>query len=123
MAAPEMNVQLVAVERRIWSGRATFVFARTTVGEVGILPSHVPVLAQLAEDEMVRIDTVGEGELNVLVNGGFMSVTEEGVSILAESAELSDEIDTEAARRDLESDDDALRHHAQVRLRAAEQAA
>jgi F-type H+-transporting ATPase subunit epsilon len=118
-----MNVQLVAVERRIWSGKAGFVFARTTVGEIGILPNHVPVLAQLADDEMVRIDTVDEGEFNALVGGGFMSVTEDGVSILAESVELRDEIDTEAARRDLDSDDEAVRRHAQVRLRAAEQAA
>jgi F-type H+-transporting ATPase subunit epsilon len=118
-----MNVQLVAVERRIWSGRASFVFARTTVGEMGILPSHVPVLAQLEEDRLVRLDTIDEGELNVLVNGGFMSVTEEGVSILAESAELSDEIDTEAARRDLESDDEAVREHARARLRVAEHGA
>jgi F0F1-type ATP synthase epsilon subunit len=31
----EMEVELVAVERRVWSGKASFVFARTTVGEIG----------------------------------------------------------------------------------------
>ena len=36
----EMTVELVAVERRVWSGKASFVFARTTVGEIGILPGH-----------------------------------------------------------------------------------
>ena len=42
-----MSVELVAVERRIWSGEATFVLARTTVGEIGVLPGHEPTLAQL----------------------------------------------------------------------------
>ena len=45
----EMKVELVAVERRVWSGKASFVFARTTVGEIGILPGHEPTLAQLEE--------------------------------------------------------------------------
>ena len=36
----EMTVELVAVERRLWSGKASFVFARTTVGEIGVLPGH-----------------------------------------------------------------------------------
>ena len=43
----EMTVELVAVERRLWSGKASFVFARTTVGEIGVLPGHEPTLAQL----------------------------------------------------------------------------
>jgi len=44
-----MTVELVAVERRIWSGQASFVLARTTVGEIGVLPGHEPTLAQLEE--------------------------------------------------------------------------
>ena len=43
----EMSVQLVAVERRLWSGTGTFVVAQTTEGEIGILPGHEPVLGQL----------------------------------------------------------------------------
>ena len=50
----EMTVELVAVERRLWSGKASFVFARTTVGEIGVLPGHEPTLAQLEEAGVVR---------------------------------------------------------------------
>ena len=57
----EMTVELVAVERRVWSGKATFVFARTTVGEIGILPGHEQTLAQLEEAGVVRIDGVDVG--------------------------------------------------------------
>lgn len=115
----EMSVRLVAVEREVWSGQATFVFARTTIGEIGVLPHHLPLLAELTEAEVVRIDSTEEGEIFAAVHGGFISVTESGVSILAESAELRDEIDVEQARVDLQSDDEDERLLAKARLRAA----
>src|SRR6516225_8648290 len=101
----EMTVEIVAVDRKIWSGEATFLFTRTTVGEIGILPHHIPLVAQLVDDAMVRVEREGENDLRVAVDGGFMSVSEQGVSILAESAEFESEIDESAARQDSESDD------------------
>jgi len=56
----EMTVELVAVERRLWSGEASFVFARTTEGEIGVLPGHEPTLAQLEQAGVIRIDTPQE---------------------------------------------------------------
>lgn len=114
----EMTVELVAVERRLWSGTASFVFARTTEGEIGILPRHIPVLAELVEDEMVRIDTTDGEQIFAAVHGGFLSVTDEGVTILAEAAELSDEIDVERARTDAASEDEQVRRKGRARLRA-----
>ena len=80
----ELDVDIVAVEREIWSGKATFVFTRTTAGEIGILPRHIPLVAQLVDDAMVRVEREGEDDLRIAVDGGFMSVTDEGVIILAE---------------------------------------
>ncbi|MDU0289983.1 F0F1 ATP synthase subunit epsilon [Saccharothrix longispora] len=115
----EMTVQLVAVERRLWSGTATSVVAQTLEGEIGILPGHEPVLGQLVEGGVVRIRTT-DGELvTAAVHGGFLSVTGEGVSILAENAELAGEIDVERARGNVGSDDEAERVRALARLRAA----
>ena len=115
----EMSVRLVAVEREVWSGTGTFVFARTTEGEIGILPNHIPLLAELVEGEMVRIDSTEGGEVHAAVHGGFLSVTADGVSILAESAELRDEIDLDQARADLDSDDEQTRLRGRARMRAA----
>ena len=56
---------------------------------------------------MVRVEREGEDDLRIAVDGGFLSVTEEGVSILAESAEFESEIDEAAAKQDSESDDPA----------------
>src|SRR6478735_1498246 len=114
----EMNVEIVAVERELWAGEATFVFTRTTAGEIGILPRHIPLVAELVDDAMVRVERDGEDDLRVAVDGGFMSVTDEGVIILAESAELESEIDADAAKRDSESDDEATAAKGRARLRA-----
>lgn len=114
----ELNVEIVAVDRNIWSGTAKFLFTRTTVGEIGILPRHIPLVAQLVDDAMVRVEREGEKDLRIAVDGGFLSVTEEGVSILAESAEFESEIDEAAAKHDSESDDPRIAARGRARLRA-----
>jgi F-type H+-transporting ATPase subunit epsilon len=114
----EMNVAIVAVDREIWSGEATFLFTRTTVGEIGVLPHHIPLVAQLVDDAMVRVERDGDDDLRVAIDGGFMSVTDDGVTILAESAEFESEIDENAARQDSESDDEKTAAKGRARLRA-----
>ena len=125
-----LQVELVAVERKIWSGEARMVIARTTEGELGVLPGHAPLLGELAPGGVVTIRTESGDDLVVAAHGGFLSVTEKGVSILAETAEIADDIDVERAREALrraEQDDDeesqAAARRAQSRLRAAGQEA
>ena len=124
-----LHVELVAVERMIWSGEASMVVARTTEGELGVLPGHAPLLGQLAEGGIVTVRTVEGEDMVVAAHGGFLSVTDRGVSILAETAEISSEIDVERAREALRraegagDDPEALSaaKRAQSRLRAAGQ--
>jgi F-type H+-transporting ATPase subunit epsilon len=126
-----LQVELVAADRLVWSGEATMVIARTTEGDVGILPHHAPMLSLLV-DGIVDVQTT-EGETWIAaVDAGFLSVANNRVSVLAEHAEMSHEIDLEAARHDLErakqqgeNDDDAqaaVRRH-EARVRAAERSA
>lgn len=121
----DMSVDLVAVERRLWSGRASFVSAQTTEGQVGIMPGHEPLLGQLVEGGTVTIvDNEGQ-RVVAAVHGGFFSVTADAVRVLAESAEFSTEVDIEAARRvlaDSSASEEELRA-AQGRVRAVEQSA
>ena len=114
----ELNVEIVAVDRKIWSGEGTFLFTRTTVGEIGILPRHIPLVAQLVDDAIVRVEREDDDDLRIAVDGGFMSVTEEGVTILAESAEFESEIDEHSAKEDSESDDPKIAARGRARLRA-----
>ena len=125
-----LHVELVAVERLLWSGEARMVIARTTEGELGVLPRHAPLLGELADGGVVRIQQDAGEELTFAVHGGFLSVTEDGVSILAELAERAEEIDVARAQQALErarsaGDDDpeagAAASRALSRLRAAGQ--
>jgi F-type H+-transporting ATPase subunit epsilon len=127
-----MQVELVAADRLVWSGQATMVIARTTEGDVGILPNHAPVLS-LMVDGIVDVRTA-EGETWIAaVDAGFLSVAHNRISVLAEHAEMSHEIDLEKARADLErartagelvqdAEEAAERAWAQARIRAVEQA-
>jgi F-type H+-transporting ATPase subunit epsilon len=121
-----MHVELVSIEAPIWSGEATAVFGRTVAGQLGILPGHTPLLGALAPGYPVRIDTEDGQSLSVAVHGGFLSVRKDGVSVLAEQAELADDIDVARAKASLDRADpdkgpeeEAARDRALARLRAA----
>ncbi|GGJ83465.1 hypothetical protein GCM10010123_11380 [Pilimelia anulata] len=86
--AKQLHVEFVAVEEKIWSGEAEMLVARTTEGELGVLPGHAPLLGQLAEPSEVRVTVPGGGKRVYEVAGGFLSVTDKGVTVLAESASL-----------------------------------
>lgn len=124
-SAQQLQVELVAADRTVWSGQATMVVARTTEGDVGVLRNHAPLLSLLVPG-VVEISAV-EGDKQVAaVDGGFLSVANNRVSILSEHAVLSHEIDVEQARAELEAaeadgeDSDERAKRAEARLRAAE---
>ncbi|MDO3647030.1 F0F1 ATP synthase subunit epsilon [Nocardia mangyaensis] len=110
-----ITVDLVAVEREIWSGQATFVSAQTTEGQIGIMAGHEPLLGQLVEGGTVSIVPTEGERIVAAVHGGFFSVTADTVRVLAESAQLAGEVDVEAARKVL-ADGEA----SEVELRAAQ---
>ena len=80
------RVEIVSVESRIWTGEAEMLVARTTEGELAVLAGHAPLLGQLKEPSRVRVRTA-EGDTAWDVTGGFLSITEDGVTVLAEHAE------------------------------------
>lgn len=88
--ANQLHVELVSVEEKVWTGEAEMLVARTTEGELGVLPGHAPLLGQLAEPSQIRIKFDGGRQLAYDVAGGFLSVTERGVTVLAESATPAD---------------------------------
>jgi F-type H+-transporting ATPase subunit epsilon len=104
VAVSTLELHLVTPEREVWSGPATMVSAHGVDGDVGIMPFHAPMLIRL------NLGVLGvkteDSEFRAIVDGGFLHVsTTDGVSrvdVLAEHAELEDEIDLEAARRDAE---------------------
>jgi F-type H+-transporting ATPase subunit epsilon len=122
-----MRVALVVPDRELWAGEATTVIAKTTEGDIGVLTGHSPVFGALAEGSLVRILTE-DTSMTAAVSGGFLSVANDRVSILAAQAQLSEEVDREAARRELDAalsdagagtEDSPAVRYARARLRAA----
>jgi F-type H+-transporting ATPase subunit epsilon len=119
----DLHVELVAADRSVWSGEAALVIARTTSGDIGIMPGHEPLLGVLESGPVTICATADDGTVVAAVHGGFISFSDNKLSILAEIAELADEIDVARAERALErskSDADAgAERRAEVRLAAA----
>jgi F-type H+-transporting ATPase subunit epsilon len=118
----ELHVELVAADRKVWSGEATIVIATTSDGDIGIQPGHTPVLGVLQAGPVTIRQADGKA-IVAAVHGGFVSFSDPNLSVLAEVAELADEIDVARAERALEraaaEKDAAAERRAQVRLAAA----
>ena len=95
-----LRVALVVPDRELWSGAARIVIAKTTEGDIGVLSGHSPVFGILAEGSVVEILTE-DAEVRAAVSGGFFSVADDQVSILAGQAQLGAEVDLDVARREL----------------------
>ena len=80
-----LRVEVVTPEKRVWSGEAKMVSARTLDGELGVLPDHAPLLGVLA-DGTVSIKAADGSTNEFVINGGFISIANNRVSILGESA-------------------------------------
>lgn len=131
-----LHVEVVVADRELWAGEANMVIAKTLEGDIGILSGHPPVLGILAEGSIVRIlDPDGSagadgaeadgsgGEVTAAVSGGFLSVSDDQISVLAVDAQLGREVDTSAARTALDetaSDEESTEvKYARAQLRAA----
>ena len=130
MADASLQLELVAADRLVWSGQVSSVITRTTEGELGILANHAPLMAVLVGTTVEARPIEGERWV-AAIDGGFLSVANNRVSILVEEAEMSGDIDVEKARRDLEQartagDDDGggeqAARHAEARIQAVERA-
>ena len=127
-----LQVEVVIADRELWAGEANMVIAKTLEGDIGILTGHPPVLGILAEGSIVRIldpDGPSDGaeagaEVTAAVSGGFLSVSDDQISILAVDAQLGSEVDSSAARSALDEgsgadEDSAEAKYARAQLRAA----
>jgi F-type H+-transporting ATPase subunit epsilon len=90
-----VRLEIVTPERIVYSDDVTMVVAKGVEGDLGILPNHMPLVTPL-KISLVKVYQ-GEAIRWIAVSGGFMEVSGEKVAILAEAAELPEEIDLERA--------------------------
>lgn len=130
MAGSAMRVDVVAANRLVWEGEGVNVICRTSEGDIGILPGHEPVLAALVPCAATVVTADGKQEIFAL-DGGFVAVANNEVSLLAQYATRSHEVTLDEAQRNVSalekvldtgeaSADDVHRYHlAQAQVKAA----
>jgi F-type H+-transporting ATPase subunit epsilon len=99
MADP-LQVDVVAPEGAVWEGEAVSVVARTTEGDIGILTGHEPLMAVLVPCAVEVVTPNGQREV-IAVEGGFISVFNNLVSLLSDSAAMAQNYSLDDARREL----------------------
>ncbi len=128
-----LRVEVVSAEGLVWEGDATQVVARTTEGDIGILANHEPFLGILVPGAAEVFTTEGTREV-VAVDGGFVSVANNRVSLLNGYARMAKEISLAEAESELNHAQLALEkgdvsnetmqryHRASAQVRAAQKA-
>ena len=94
-----LNLEIVTPEKKVLSEAVDSVTIPTASGEVGILQNHAPLISSLKAG-VLAYTKAGATE-RMVVSGGFVEVSQNNVSILADVAETADEIDVEKARAEL----------------------
>lgn len=90
-------VEIVTPERVVYRGDARIVVARGLEGDLGVLPNHIPMVTPLKIAPVLVKKHEGADD-TIAVSGGMMEVRKDKITILAESAELADEIDVSRAQ-------------------------
>lgn len=91
------DLKIISPDRIFYEGKASMVELTTTEGEIGIYKKHIPLTALLAPG--IATITEENGQRQAAVHSGFLEILPEKVTILAETAEWSDEIDVSRARQ------------------------
>jgi F-type H+-transporting ATPase subunit epsilon len=95
-----IKLDIVSVERVVFSGDVDIVIAPGLEGQLGILPKHAPLMTILKAGELIARQ--GTEEFIIAISGGFLEVRPDRVIVLADAAERAEEIDisrAEAARK------------------------
>ncbi len=107
--AMTMQLDIVSAETSLFSGKVEFIAARATGGEIGILPRHTPLLAQLQPGE-IRVKVEGGEEQFFYVSGGILEVQPDGVTVLADTAVRAKDLDEAAAQAAKQRAEEALKN-------------
>lgn len=105
-----IKLDIVTVEKVVFSDEVDTVIAPGVDGEMGILPHHAPLMTTLKAGELVARKS-GE-EFIMAVSGGFLEVQPDRVIILADAAERAEEIDIARAEEAKRRAQETLSHPA-----------
>jgi F-type H+-transporting ATPase subunit epsilon len=102
-----LTLEIVTPEARVYSDTIDSVVIPTVEGEIGVLPGHIPLLAQVGYGEL-RVTKGGATQL-LAVGGGFAQISADKISILAENAINEEKIDEHAVEAAMKRAEEALK--------------
>lgn len=94
------TLEVVTPDKSFFEEPVEMVIIRTSEGDIGIMKDHEPVVAPVAVGA-IRIKRNGEFR-DAACAGGFLTVSDDGVIVITDAAEWSDEIDIERAKKSKE---------------------
>lgn len=110
------SLRIITPARTLYTGDVASLKAPGTEGSFGVLANHAPMVASLTTG---KIDFVDDGDRrNLATSGGFVEVSAEGVTVLAETAEFNDDIDVARAEASRDRARQWLRDGTHDRIRA-----
>jgi F-type H+-transporting ATPase subunit epsilon len=109
--AMTVHCDIVSAEKEIFSGRVTMISATGTLGELGIMPGHAPLLTGIRPGP-VRLTLDGGEEEVFFASGGFLEVQPGVVTILADTAARAEDLDEAAAVEAAQAAERMLQDHA-----------
>ena len=95
-----VQVNIVTPDGPVYDSEVTMVVAKTVSGEIGVLAGHIPMVAPLTIGA-VKLNKADGSQEVLAVNGGFIEVRPDKISILAPAAEVADSIDVSRAKQAL----------------------
>ena len=101
-----MQLQIVTPEGEKLSTEVSEITAPGALGELGILPGHVPILTVLDIGRLTIVDDSGSKKM--ALGGGFLEVDNDKLVIITETAEYAEEIDASRAQASLEAAEKAI---------------
>jgi F-type H+-transporting ATPase subunit epsilon len=110
--ANTIHVDVVSAEESIYSGEAEFVVLPGVMGELGVYPKHTPLITQIKPGE-VRIKVPGQAEEQIVfVQGGYLEIQPDVVTVLSDTAIRAKDLDEAKALQAKQAAEEALQNKA-----------
>ena len=103
-----VQLEIVSAEKELYSGEVAMVVAPGVAGELGLLPSHAPLLTRI-KPGVLKVNLPDGGEHFIYVSGGVLEVQPDKITVLADVAERGEDLDEAQAEQSRQQAEEKLR--------------
>ena len=103
-----VQLEIVSAEKELYSGEVAMVVAPGVAGELGLLPSHAPLLTRI-KPGVLKVNLPDGGEHFIYVSGGVLEVQPDKITVLADVAERGEDLDEAQAEQSRKQAEEKLR--------------